>query len=92
MEGTCKQLRAACVQSSTNRFVQSPLIESGSALQAGHWLSEGITNWSSGLTDTVHTGLSAVQQLWANADASMKAASEETAKNDVQVSHPFPAA
>ncbi|KAK9831260.1 hypothetical protein WJX74_009729 [Apatococcus lobatus] len=52
--------------------------------QAGHWFSEGITNWSSGLTDTVHTGLSAMQQLWATADASMKAASEETAKTDVQ--------
>ena len=54
-------------------------------MQAGHWFSEGITNWSSGLTDTVHTGLSAVQQLWANADASMKAASVENSKSDVQV-------
>lgn len=54
-------------------------------MQAGHWFSEGITNWSSGLTDTVHTGLSAVQQLWTNADASMKAASVENSKSDVQV-------
>ena len=83
---TGRQLRAACLQPSTNCSVPSLLIECANALQAGHWLSEGITNWSSGLTDTVHTGLSAVQQLWANADASMQAASEETAKSDVQVS------
>lgn len=61
-------------------------------MQAGHWFSEGITNWSSGLTDTVSTGLTAVQQLWANADASMKAASEESSKSDVQVQRSFTAA
>ena len=55
-------------------------------IQAGSWLSEGLTHWSSGLTDTVHTGLSAVQQLWANADATMKSATEERLIGEPKVS------
>ncbi|KAK9862871.1 hypothetical protein WJX84_010845 [Apatococcus fuscideae] len=52
--------------------------------QAGSWLTEGITNLSSGLTDTVHTGLSAVQHFWANADASIKAAKDEAPRHEAQ--------